>query len=227
MQEGRKLLFRIPIHETFRIGALLAIVGGFLDAYTYLLRGGVFANAQTGNVVLLAIHLAQGRIHTALYYLAPITAFVLGIFVTELIKAKSADIRFMKWEHFIIAVEILLLAIVGFLPKEVPNEVVNIMISFICSIQVNSFRKIHNITYASTMCTGNLRSGTENLFKRFLQHDKEAGRNASHYFGIIALFMVGAIMGTLLGGWLGLKSIWFCCIILGMVFFIMTFKMDH
>lgn len=34
--------------ETFRLGALLTVVGGFLDTYTYLSRGGVFANAQTG-----------------------------------------------------------------------------------------------------------------------------------------------------------------------------------
>ncbi|MEF9840560.1 MAG: DUF1275 family protein, partial [Lachnospiraceae bacterium] len=39
------------ISETFLIGAILAMVGGFLDAYTYLCRGGVFANAQTGNLV--------------------------------------------------------------------------------------------------------------------------------------------------------------------------------
>ena len=31
--------------ETFRLGALLTVVGGFLDTYTYLSRGGVFANA--------------------------------------------------------------------------------------------------------------------------------------------------------------------------------------
>ena len=39
--------------ETFRLGILLAIVGGFLDAYTYISRGEVFANAQTGNICLL------------------------------------------------------------------------------------------------------------------------------------------------------------------------------
>ena len=44
---------KIPAHETFRVAALLALVGGFLDAYIYILRGGVFANAQTGNMVLL------------------------------------------------------------------------------------------------------------------------------------------------------------------------------
>ena len=30
--------------DTFAVAALLALAGGFLDAYTYLCRGGVFAN---------------------------------------------------------------------------------------------------------------------------------------------------------------------------------------
>ena len=49
---------KLPAHETFRVAAVLALVGGFLDIYTYLLRGGVFANAQTGNIVLLAANLS-------------------------------------------------------------------------------------------------------------------------------------------------------------------------
>ena len=42
--------------ESYTVGIILAFVGGFLDIYTYVSRGGVFANAQTGNMVLLAIH---------------------------------------------------------------------------------------------------------------------------------------------------------------------------
>ena len=45
--------------ESFAAAALLALSGGLLDAYTYLCRGGVFANAQTGNMVLLAIRAAE------------------------------------------------------------------------------------------------------------------------------------------------------------------------
>ena len=41
--------------ETLFLGALLTVTGGFLDAYTYLCRGKVFANAQTGNIVLLGV----------------------------------------------------------------------------------------------------------------------------------------------------------------------------
>ena len=38
--------------ESLLLGAILATVGGFLDAHTYICRGKVFANAETGNIVL-------------------------------------------------------------------------------------------------------------------------------------------------------------------------------
>ena len=39
--------------EAFLTAALLSVSGGLQDAYTYIARGQVFANAQTGNIVLL------------------------------------------------------------------------------------------------------------------------------------------------------------------------------
>ena len=47
--------------ESFLLGAILALAGGFLDAYTYIGRGGVFANAETGNIVLMGLELADGN----------------------------------------------------------------------------------------------------------------------------------------------------------------------
>ena len=43
-------------YELLLIAWLLALVGGYLDAYAYLAHGKVFANAQTGNVVFLAVY---------------------------------------------------------------------------------------------------------------------------------------------------------------------------
>ena len=36
----------IQLSESFSVAIVLAIAGGFLDAYTFICRGGVFANAQ-------------------------------------------------------------------------------------------------------------------------------------------------------------------------------------
>ena len=63
--------------ESLRLGLLLAVVGGFLEAYTFLSRGGVFANCETGNLVLLGLYLAQGQMVRAMTYLPPILAFFL------------------------------------------------------------------------------------------------------------------------------------------------------
>lgn len=214
----------IKSHERFRIGLLLALVGGFLDAYTYVTRGGVFANAQTGNIVLLALNAAQGSMKAAAYYMIPITAFALGVLVTEYIKKKCADGVLKRWEETVLILEIILLGITGILPKEVPDAIVNVMISFICSLQVNTFRKVREIPYASTMCTGNLRSGMEKLFRFLSEKDRAAGKHALHYFGIILAFMAGAGAGAFLSAQAGGKSVWICCVLLAVVCFMMKLE---
>ena len=213
-------------HELFLVGGLLAIVGGFLDAYTYILRGGVFANAQTGNIVLLAISLAKGAFYQAGFYIIPIVAFAIGVYITEIIKAKFTKKSFIKLEHFVILIEIVLLFIVGFIPNSVPVGIVNVTVSFICSIQVNSFRKIRGVPYASTMCTGNLRSCFENLYKYTHHKDRQALSSCIKYIGVILLFVLGACIGAILSKILGYHSVWFCDIILIIVLLIFTIKQD-
>lgn len=49
----------------------LMTVAGFFGAYTYLLRGNVFCNAQTGNVVLMGLALGAGHWSKALLLFNP------------------------------------------------------------------------------------------------------------------------------------------------------------
>ncbi len=205
---------KLPAHETFRAAGVLAFVGGFLDVYTYLLRGGVFANAQTGNMVLLAANLAELNWGRAGYYLIPILAFSAGVFVTNLLKRKFTGASGILFEQVVLLIEAGLLLIIGFLPLTVPDAFINVTISFICSIQVNTFRKVRNVPYASTMCTGNLRSGTEKLYIFFAERDRSALESAVHYFGIIALFIGGAVFGAGVAEIWVTKSIWICCLLL-------------
>ena len=218
----RKSRFDIPIHETLAIGLCLAFVGGFLDAYTYFLRGGVFANAQTGNLVLLGIDLAQKNFLGAFYYLIPVGAFFAGVLITELLKNRFNTTAFIEWQHVVLLAEILLLCVVGFLPEGIPDAIVNVTISFICSLQVNSFRATRGLPYASTMCTGNLRSAAQQCY-RFLCGERAAGRNMARYLVIILAFCAGAACGAFLSRIFGTFSILLCCLILGAVFLAMLF----
>ena len=63
----------------------IILSGGLQDAYTYLCRGKVFANAQTGNIVLFSAYLFDGDWAHSRRYLVPVLSFMLGIFVAECI----------------------------------------------------------------------------------------------------------------------------------------------
>lgn len=206
--------------ESFRLGALLAVAGGFLDAYTYLVRGGVFANAQTGNIVLLGVRMLQGQWSPALHYLIPILAFVGGVMVADLVKYRFRHGAGIHWRQMTVGLELVLLTGVAFLPAQLDN-LANIAVSFVCAVQVESFRKVHGNAFATTMCTGNLRSGTERLLQYLRTGDKDHGRRAAQYYGIILFFVAGAALGALCSDYMGQKGVLVSLIPLGCAFLMM------
>lgn len=193
---GKHDLTKIQMSETILIGTLLALAGGFLDAYTYICRGGVFANAQTGNIVLFSIHLTQMEWTRAAASAIPVIAFAVGIIVTETVRRRQRLIGFLHWRQGMLIMEIVILAAAVFIPEGSLDSLVNVMISFICSLQVHSFRRVHGHGIASTMCTGNLRSGTEALYHYMETKDPYFRHKYRCYYGIILAFIIGAVGGT-------------------------------
>jgi uncharacterized membrane protein YoaK (UPF0700 family) len=196
--------------ESIGVGVLLAIVGGFLDAYTYVSRGGVFANAQTGNLVLIGVKGIQGQWTQGLLHIPPIISFMIG---TALIEVFKHPILFEKSPipnpaRIVLFIEIAILVIVGTLPPGFPNMIVTVMIAFVASIQFSSFRKLANWSYNSAMITGNLRTATDTALLAIFQRDDEAIKKTIHFLAIIISFLFGAVIGTLATMHIGTKSIW-------------------
>ena len=54
MYRARSALRHGQMSEAFSTMVFLTLSGGLQDAYTYCVRGQVFANAQTGNIVLMS-----------------------------------------------------------------------------------------------------------------------------------------------------------------------------
>ena len=196
--------------ESLVLGLLLALAGGFFDAYTYLCRGGVFANAETGNIVLLGAHLAEGDFEKALRYLLPIVAFAFGVLSAELVKRRfksrqNRDIN-IHWRQIVVLGEMVLVTIAALLPQSA-NAMVNIIISFVCAMQVETFRKVRGSAFATTMCTGNLRSGTEQLVIWRQTGDRGAARKMKNYYSIILVFILGGAIGALVTNAVGEKAL--------------------
>ncbi|MCM3736795.1 DUF1275 domain-containing protein [Bacillus cytotoxicus] len=190
------------------LGVLLAVVGGFLDAYTFISRDGVFANAQTGNVVLLAIRAANGEWYNASLYIPPILAFVLGVLISEIVKTPHIRHVLHSYRRSILILECIVLIVVGFLPNSIPNIVVTVCIAFVSSLQISTFNKLDKWAYNSTMTTGNLRTATQAAYLAFIKHDQEEKTRFKEFLVIILSFIVGALLGTFSTTHIGIKSIW-------------------
>lgn len=189
-----------PKAERLATGLGLAVVGGFLDTYTYFTRGGVFANAQTGNLVLLGISAARGELYRAGQYLIPVLAFALGVVATEGLRARRGA---GDWQRTVLLLEAAILTAVGLLPPVFPDFVVNVTVSFLCSMQVNSFRLLEGMPYATTMCTGNLRSCAYHLGQRLFAGERAGTGRAARYLWVMLAFCTGAALGVPATQWAG------------------------
>ncbi len=205
--------------------AFLSLSGGLQDAYTYFLRGKVFANAQTGNVVLLSYGIFERDGAAVVRYLIPLIAFAFGVAACEGIRYFFSKRRFLHWRQCVLLAEIALLFAVGFLP-DTCDVIANALVSFSCAMQVQSFRKVDGHPFASTMCIGNLRSGVE-AFCSFARTRKRSElRKAACYLAVILLFGLGAGIGGSLIAYFGFRTIWFSCVLLAIAFALMFFKRE-
>ena len=209
--------------ESFLTAVFLSLSGGLQDAYTYLFRGKVFANAQTGNIVLLSANIMDGRWDKVLHYLVPLCAFALGVLAAEKMREHFQAMQRLHWRQLVVLGEVLLLFAVGFLPQS-QNLLANAIVSFSCAMQVQAFRKVNGYAFASTMCIGDLRSGVEAFCIWRKSHEPHAKDRMVRYFGIILLFALGAGLGSKSAAQLGGRAIWLSCCFLLVSFALMFIR---
>lgn len=209
--------------EAFSTVAFLTLSGGLQDAYTYVSRDHVFANAQTGNIILLSQSIFEQNWSSTLHYLVPLLFFALGVAITEMIRHLYQNAHRIHWRQLVLLIEMLLLLLVGFLPDTL-NLLANALVSFSCAMQVQAFRKVNGYAFASTMCIGNIRSGMEAFCTYCQTHNKQTLYRAVCYFFIIFLFAFGAGIGSCFIPVFGLRTIWLSCLLLFISFGLMFLK---
>ena len=161
---------------------------------------------------MLGIAAAEGDFLSVVRTFAPIAAFVAGVLLTELFKRRATV---FKWQRAVLAIEAALLVLIGIIP--LPDFAVNVIISLVCAVQVNSFRTTNGLNFASTMCTGNLRSGTEKLAEFIEKRNGRALRQSLRYFSVILMFIIGAFLGGTLAPKIKDSSMFLCAAVLVMV----------
>ena len=174
----------------------IIISGGLQDAYSYFCRDGVFANAQTGNVVFLSVNIVNGDVYGVLKYLVPILSFSLGAILAKVLFF-AMDKRKTFWKQMVLLIEAVALFSVGFMPQSM-NLYANALVSFACAMQVLAFDQIYGNDFASTMCIGNIVRMSGSLVTAIAKKDKTAAKRCGLYFIVVVIFAIGAGAGYLL-----------------------------
>ena len=192
----RKKFAQFPVYEWLEIGVLLCLAGGFMDAYTYVTRGGVFANAQTANLILMSIGLATGGGLDALRYLVPIFLFFCGVFLSELFihlgRKKSSDFR----AHGLVLIgrSSCSLSSACFPPRRrtcssTPSS------PLWRALQFDNFRKLEGTRLRRRSARETCAPRPQNLFYATVEKKKGALQVAGKYFACILAFVAGVLAG--------------------------------
>ena len=187
---------------------LLTLANGFLDAHTYLARGGAFANVQTANVIFGAIDTSERKFALALAHVWPILAFIAGVALASHIKSGRVERILPRPLIWTMAVQSLALAIIGFVPASVPHSYVTVPISFLAAVQIGLFRNIGELVYLPVATTGNLMRCVEAGYDGFVAKKAESRRAFGVYGALIVVFGVGALIGAFARRAWGVHAIW-------------------
>jgi uncharacterized membrane protein YoaK (UPF0700 family) len=187
---------------------LLTLANGFLDAHTYLVRGGVFATVQTANVIFFAIDTSERKFTAALAHVWPLLAFIVGVTLASHIKSGRVERTVPRPLVWTMAIQAVALVVIGFVPASVPRSYVTVPISFLAAMQIGLFRNIGDLVYLPVATTGNLMRFVEAGYDGFVEKHAPSRRAFGVYGALIVAFAAGALIGAVASLALGVHAIW-------------------
>lgn len=191
---------------------VISFVGGYFGIYAIMARSGIFASAQTNNMICLVHDLLDCSMADFFARLGALFLYFLAIALTVWIP-----------EHFPRSLKLLSVAIdsaacllLGFLPGDL-NPVIGLYpIFFAMAFQWCSFRGAEGFVGSTTFSTNNLRQFTTGIVHLLMRKEEENPRGRIRFYGLTLLgFHLGVTAGFLLWQVFPLRSIWFCLLPLG------------
>ena len=147
-------------------------VGGFCASYSFLARGGVFAFAQTGNIIYSGHVMASGHFLGVLTFLFPILSYMLGLFLSQQLRDRQADL--VTFEKIILLFQSLLMTLSALMPDSfAATRLVLCLLGLSSGLQMQTFHRVEGHEYTSIMVMGNMKRTVE-AFSAYLK-DHETG----------------------------------------------------
>ena len=195
--------------QSFWFIAAFSFISGYINAYSYIVRGGVFANNQTGNAAMFGVAMFMRDTPHMLDALWPMLATIAGAFIAEHLRRVSKDKAEGIWQMRALYIEIPAFIMIGLVPLTVPNAIPNVTLSMIAGFQLSAFRTFDGWVFNSTIQTGDLRTMGQYIYQAiFIEKKKAFSKKTFAFFILLVLFSLGCAVGAYFSSILGIRGIW-------------------
>lgn len=150
----RLLPIRKISRQSKRLALFLTFCAGYVDAYTFIVRGNTLVAGQTGNVVFLSVGLIQHNVSDASAKVMTLLAFMMGVFLLTVYKEK---LRIVKKPILSVIPLAVLSLIIGFVPQTVENIYLVPPLAFCMGLVTTAFGEVSGIAYNNAFMTGNIK----------------------------------------------------------------------
>ena len=150
----RLLPMRKISRHSKRLALFLTFCAGYVDAYTFIVRGNTLVAGQTGNVVFLSVGLIQDNVSDASTKVMTLLSFMMGVFLLTVYKEKLRVVKKPILSLFPLAI---LSLIIGFVPLTVYNIYIVPPLAFCMGLVTTAFGEVSGIAYNHAFMTGNIK----------------------------------------------------------------------
>ncbi|MCT1903671.1 YoaK family protein [Oceanobacillus sojae] len=210
-----KILTVLTIFSTFLMG--------FIDAYTFMTQDGLFASAQTGNMVVLAAKLFEGNFPEALVHISSFIGFALGAFLAQGVMERFKTYGWKKYRLYLL-LQMVFLFILAVIQQNIGPSVIGFLLGLLAGYELTVFRKIKSTSINNGIMTGNTKNLMNNLYLAVFHKNKEALHTFFTLFIGITVFMLGVGTGTVILLFGNHINLWLAFAITGCFYLWLLFK---
>lgn len=192
---------------------LLTFVGGYMNAYTYLIRGETLVTMQSGNMARAGIALYLGDTNLLFISTIPILGCFCGVTLLQIAKDLMPNRQALYWQRYSITAEISVFLLAGFIPADTFNYSLTFLIALAAGFQICNMKFYRNYVHTTTLASGNVRNIGQMFADLIIKRDLENLIICCEYTVLFLTFTFGAWVGCVASGKFSARSIWFCAII--------------
>lgn len=191
----RLLPVRKISRQSKRLAIFLTFCAGYVDAYTFIVRGNTLVAGQTGNVVLLSVGLIQENVADAETKLLTLLSFMFGVLVLTVYKK---ELQIVKKPILSLIPLAILSLIIGFVPLTVGNIYLVPPLAFCMGLVTTAFGEVSGIAYNNAFMTGNIKRTMLAFGDYFRTKHTPFLREGLIFISLLSSFVLGVVFSAYL-----------------------------